>query len=324
MRSSPATSHPTSRPAAADAPRTSTDGAGPAGPFARFTGWTRPVLVANLVAQIGIVVTGGAVRLTGSGLGCSTWPQCEPGAFTPVLHDATSIHPFIEFGNRTLTGLLAVIAIAVALLVFTDHRRSTGFRVLGLTPVIGVFLQALLGGVTVLLALNPAVVGLHLLLSMALVAASTVLLYRYDESDAPARTLVVGSVVTVSRALAVVAAVVLAIGVVVTGSGPHGGDTEVAFRFAVDPVLIARLHAGAVWVFLALLIALIVLLVRGGAPARARRAAFVLLAVTLAQGLIGYVQYFTGLPEVLVGLHMLGAALLTTATTWTLLTLRRR
>ncbi|MBC7551838.1 MAG: COX15/CtaA family protein [Cellulomonas sp.] len=324
MRSSPASSHPTRRPAAADPPRTSTDGAGQAGPFERFNGWTRPVLVASLAAQIGIVVTDGAVRLTGSGLGCPTWPQCEPGASTPVLHDATSIHPFIEFGNRTLTGLLAVIAIAVALLVFTDHRRSTGFRVLGLTPVIGVFLQALLGGVTVLLALNPAVVGLHLLLSMALVAASTVLLYRYDESDARARTLVVGSVVTVSRALAVVAAVVLAIGVVVTGSGPHGGDTEVAFRFAVDPVLIARLHAGAVWVFLALLIALIVLLVRGGAPARARRAAVVLLAVTLAQGLIGYVQYFTGLPEVLVGLHMLGAALLTTATTWTLLTLRRR
>jgi len=280
--------------------------------------------VANLVAQIGIVVTGGAVRLTGSGLGCSTWPQCEPGAFTPVLHDATSIHPLIEFGNRTLTGVLVIIAIAVALLVFTDRRRSTGFRVLGLTPVIGVFLQALLGGVTVLLQLNPAVVGLHLLLSMALVAASTVLLYRYDETDAPAQALVSGRITAVSRALAVAAAAVLAIGVVVTGSGPHGGDTEVAFRFAVDPVMIARLHAGAVWVFVGLLTALIVLLVRSGAPDRARRAAVVLLVVALAQGLIGYVQYFTGLPEVLVGLHMLGAALLTTATTWTLLTQRRR
>lgn len=324
MSSSPTTSRPTGRTAAADAARTSPEIPGSAGPFARITRWTRGVLVANLVAQIGIIVTGGAVRLTGSGLGCSTWPQCEPGAFTPVLHDATSIHPFIEFGNRTLTGVLAVIAIAVALLVFTDRRRSTGFRVLGLTPLIGVFLQALLGGVTVLLQLNPAVVGLHLLLSMVLVAASTALLYRYDESDAPARTLVVGRTIVVSRALAVVAAVVLTIGVVVTGSGPHGGDTEVAFRFAVDPVLIARLHAAAVWVFVALLGTLIVLLVRGGAPARARRAALVLLAVTLAQGLGGYVQYFTGLPEVLVGFHMLGAALLTAATTWTLLSLRRR
>ena len=324
MSSSPATRHPANRPAADPVPNAPTGATASAGPFARLGRFTRPVLVANLVAQIGIVVTGGAVRLTGSGLGCSTWPQCEPGAFTPVLHDATSIHPLIEFGNRTLTGVLVVIAIAVALLVFTDRRRSTGFRVLGLTPVIGVFLQALLGGVTVLLQLNPAVVGLHLLLSMALVAASTVLLYRYDETDAPAQTLVSGRITAVSRALAVAAAAVLAIGVVVTGSGPHGGDTEVAFRLAVDPVMIARLHAAAVWIFVGLLTALIVLLVRSGAPDRARRAAVVLLVVALSQGLIGYVQYFTGLPEVLVGLHMLGAALLTTATTWTLLTLRRR
>ncbi|WP_407342506.1 COX15/CtaA family protein [Pengzhenrongella phosphoraccumulans] len=324
MSSSPATRNPANRPAADPVPNAATGATASAGPFARLGRFTRPVLVANLVAQIGIVVTGGAVRLTGSGLGCSTWPQCEPGAFTPVLHDATSIHPLIEFGNRTLTGVLVVIAIAVALLVFTDRRRSTGFRVLGLAPVIGVFLQALLGGVTVLLQLNPAVVGLHLLLSMALVAASTVLLYRYDETDAPAQALVSGRITAVSRALAVAAAAVLAIGVVVTGSGPHGGDTEVAFRFAVDPVMIARLHAAAVWIFVGLLTALIVLLVRSGAPDRARRAAVVLLVVALSQGLIGYVQYFTGLPEVLVGLHMLGAALLTTATTWTLLTLRRR
>lgn len=295
-----------------------------AGPFARFTRWTRPVLIANLVAQIGLVVTGGAVRLTGSGLGCSTWPQCEPGSFTPVLHGATSIHPFIEFGNRTLTGVLGGIAIAVALLVFTNRSRATGFRVLGLVPLIGVLLQALLGGVTVLLHLNPAVVGLHLLLSMALVAASTVLLYRYREGDGPAERVVPARVTSISRVLAVAVVVVLALGVVVTGAGPHGGDTQVAFRFDVDPVLIARLHAAAVWVFVGLLAALMVALVRGAAWVRARRAALVLLTITLAQGLIGYVQYFTGLPEMLVGVHMLGAALLAAATTWTLLTLRRR
>lgn len=286
--------------------------------------WTRPALVANLVAQVGLVVTGGAVRLTGSGLGCSTWPQCEPGAFTPVLHGATSIHPFIEFGNRTLTGVLGLIALSVAILVFTDRRRSTGFRVLGLTPLIGVLAQAVLGGVTVLLSLNPAVVGLHLLLSMVLVAVSTALVYRFDEGDTRPEPLVPPRTRAIAGVLALAAAVVLALGVVVTGAGPHGGDTEVAFRFAVDPVLVARLHAGAVWVFLAVLAALLVALVRGGAPARARRAAVVLLATTLAQGLIGYVQYFTGLPEVLVGMHMLGAALLTAATTWTWLTLRRR
>jgi len=282
------------------------------------------VLVANLVAQMGLVVTGGAVRLTGSGLGCSTWPQCEPGSFTPALHDATSIHPLIEFGNRSLTGVLTIIAVAVAVAVFTDRRRSRGFRTLGLVPILGVLAQALIGGVTVLLHLNPAVVGVHLLLSMTLVAASTVLLYRFDEPDGPVQRLVAPRAVVLSRALAVVAAVVLALGVVVTGSGPHGGDDTVAFRFAVDPVLIARLHAGAVWVFVALLVALLVVLVRGQAPPRARRAAYLLLGVTLGQGLIGYAQYFTGLPVVLVGLHMLGATLLTAATTWTLLTLRRR
>ena len=282
------------------------------------------MLIANLVAQMGLIVTGGAVRLTGSGLGCSTWPECEPGAFTPILHDATSIHPFIEFGNRTLTGVLAIIAIAVALLVVTDHRRSTGFRVLGLVPVVGVALQALIGGLSVLLDLHPGVVGAHLLISMALVAASAVLLYRRGEGDGPAVRLVPLRAVSISRALGVTAAVVLALGVVVTGAGPHGGDDDVAFRFAIDPVLVAKLHAGAVWIFLALLIALVVVLRRSGAPARARRAVFVLLVVTLAQGLTGYAQYLTGLPVVLVGLHMLGAALLTAATTWTLLTLRRR
>ena len=282
------------------------------------------MLIANLVAQMGLIVTGGAVRLTGSGLGCSTWPECEPGAFTPILRDATSIHPFIEFGNRTLTGVLAVIAIAVALLVVTDRRRSTGFRVLGLVPVVGVALQALIGGLSVLLDLHPGVVGVHLLISMALVAASAVLLYRHGEGDGPAVRLVPLRAVGISRALGVAAVIVLALGVVVTGAGPHGGDDDVAFRFAVDPVLVAKLHAGAVWIFLALLIALLVVLRRSDAPARARRAVLVLLAVTLAQGLIGYAQYLTGLPVVLVGLHMLGAALLAASTTWALLTLRRR
>ncbi|QTE31385.1 COX15/CtaA family protein [Pengzhenrongella sicca] len=271
-----------------------------------------------------LVVTGGAVRLTGSGLGCSTWPQCEPGSFTPALHEATSIHPFIEFGNRTLTGVLGIIVIAVALAVCTDRSRARGYRAFGVVPLVGVVLQAVVGGMSVLLDLNPAVVGVHLLISMSLVAASAVLLYRHGEGDGPVRWLVPAREVWLARALAGVAAVVLALGVVVTGSGPHGGDDEVAFRFAVDPVLVARAHSLAVWVFVALLVTLLVALVRGGAPLRARRAAYLLLAITLAQGAIGYAQYFTGLPEVLVGLHMLGAALLTASTAQTVMTLRRR
>ncbi len=286
--------------------------------------WTRPVLVANLVAQTGIIVTGGAVRLTGSGLGCSTWPQCEPGQFTPVLHEATTWHPLIEFGNRTLTGVVGVVALAVALLVVTDVRRSRSFRWLGALPLVGVAIQALIGGATVLLHLHPAVVGVHMLVSLALVAVSTLLLFRSGEGDGPPVRLVAPRVRATGQALAAVAVVLLVLGVVVTGSGPHGGDEDVAYRFAVDPVAVAKAHAAAVWAFVALVVVLLVGLARTGGPDRARRAAVVLLVVTLAQGLVGYVQYFTGLPELLVGVHMLGAALLTAAVTWSVLTLRER
>ncbi|WNB87451.1 COX15/CtaA family protein [Cellulomonas sp. ATA003] len=282
------------------------------------------MLIANLVAQMGIIVTGGAVRLTGSGLGCSTWPQCEPGSFTPVLHEATTWHPLIEFGNRTLTGVVGVIAIAVALLVVTDTRRSRGYRWLGVAPLVGVLVQAVIGGVTVLLHLHPAVVGVHMLVSLGLVAVSTLLLRRSGEGDG-ARVPVVGPRArAIGQALGAVAVVLLALGIVVTGAGPHGGDDDVAYRFAVDPVLVAKLHAAAVWVFVVLAVALAVALTRGDATRRARRAVTVLLAVTLAQGLVGYVQYFTGLPALLVGVHMLGAALLASSVTWTLLTLRER
>ncbi len=299
-------------------------GTTPPPPWPALRRWTRPVLVANLVAQMGIIVTGGAVRLTGSGLGCSTWPQCEPGQFTPVLHEATTWHPLIEFGNRTLTGVVGVVALAVALLVVTDTRRSAAFRRLGVLPLVGVVVQALIGGATVLLHLDPAVVGLHMLVSLALVAVSTLLLVRAGEGDGPPVRLVVPRVRAAGRALGVVAVVLLVLGVVVTGSGPHGGDEDVAYRFAVDPVAVAKAHAAAVWAFVALVVVVLLGLARTDGPASARRAALVLLGVTLAQGLVGYVQYFTGLPEILVGVHMLGAALLTAAVTWTVLALRDR
>ncbi|WP_448060374.1 COX15/CtaA family protein [Cellulomonas hominis] len=295
------------------------------------TRWTHVALVANLVGQIGIIVTGGAVRLTGSGLGCSTWPQCEPGEFTPQFHDATSIHPFIEFGNRTLSGVLVAIGLAVALLVWTDRGRPRSYRWLGLAPLGGVVVQAVVGGITVLLDLNPAVVASHLLISMALVAASTLLLHRSREGDGPGRSVIAPDrrrLASGLRAGLVVATVLaLVLGVVVTGSGPHSGDEEVGYRFALDPYVMARAHAGAVWLFLVVLVAQLWLLRRattaGSAPV-ARRSALVLLVVTLAQGAIGYVQLFTGLPAALVNLHMLGAALLTAAVTWHLLTLRVR
>lgn len=285
--------------------------------------WTKRVLWANLFGQIGIVVTGGAVRLTGSGLGCSTWPQCEPGHFTPELRAATSFHQQIEFGNRIVTVLLTAIVITVAVQVWRLSGRSRTLRLLGLVPLAGVLAQAVIGGVSVLAGLNPAIVGSHLLISMALVAVAVLLLVRYEEGDGQSAALVPTADRRLSWLAGAVAAVVLAVGVVVTGSGPHSGSTEAAARFDLDPARITPVHSGAVWCFVALVVLLAVRLRRRDVD-RARTAVTVLLAVTLAQGAIGYVQYFTGLPELLVGAHMLGAGLLTATMTWTILSLRVR
>ncbi|GEN79170.1 COX15/CtaA family protein [Actinotalea fermentans] len=296
----------TTTPAAPAAPPTEPAPAAPS--------WVRRLAWANLAAQIGIIVTGGAVRLTGSGLGCSTWPQCEPGQFTPVLHEETSSHTMIEFGNRTLTGVLGIIALALAVAVWRDTTRPLWFRRLALVPLGGVAAQAVIGGITVLADLHPAVVGLHMVVSLVLVAASAALLAL--DGEPLGRPLVARPTLLAARALLAVGGVLMVLGTVTTGAGPHGGDDEVAYRYAVDPVLAAKVHAAAVWAFVALVLVCLWLLRRASVPARTLRAWWVLLAATLAQGLVGYVQYFTGLPEVLVGVHLLGTGLLTSALTW--------
>ena len=310
------------RPSESDTARTSGMPATPRDPFARFRRWTGAVLVANLAAQIGIIVTGGAVRLTGSGLGCSTWPECEPGQFTAVFHPETTYHQFVEFGNRTLTGVLVVIALAVALLVCTDRSRNRAYRVLGLVPGLGVIAQAVIGGVIVLLHLHPGWVSLHFLVSAALVYVSLLLVHRAGEGDGPPVPVVDAATRTTAWALAAMTAVVVVLGVITTGAGPHSGDSEVGYRFTVDPALMSKLHAWAVWAFIAVL-AVYLWRVRR-APDTVRHAAWLLLAITLAQGAIGYVQYFNGLPALLVGLHMLGSALLVAGTTRVVLTTRTR
>lgn len=272
--------------------------------------WVWTAVVANLVGQIAIIGTGGAVRLTGSGLGCSTWPECEPGEFTPQFHEATSIHPFIEFGNRTVSGVLVLIAFVVALLVFTDRSRPTSYRWLGLAPLLGVLTQAVVGGITVLVDLHPAVVAGHMLISLALVAVSMWLVVRTREGDGPAVPLVDPTARLLVGVLSALAVVVVVLGVVVTGAGPHSGDEEVGYRFAVDPWLAAKVHAAAVWAFVGMLVAVLVRMLRAGVTGRPRTVGLVLLAVTFGQGLVGYVQLFTGLPIALVNLHVVGAALL--------------
>lgn len=295
-------------------------------PTSRWAAWrdrfTTPVLVANLVGQIGIVVTGGAVRLTGSGLGCSTWPQCEPGQFTPVLHEAATYHPFVEFGNRTLTGVLGVLALATLLVVVTDTRRSRAYRWLGAAPLVGVAAQALIGGVIVLLHLHPAWVSLHFLVSMLLVVASTLLVHRSQEGDGAPVPVVPPLARRLAPLLAVLMGVVLVLGTITTGAGPHSGDAEVGYRIAVDPYLMARVHAASVWVFVAVLVAVLWLNRRG--PGVLRRRGWVMVGLVALQGVIGYVQVATDLPILLVLLHMLGAALLAGGTTRYLLTFRTR
>lgn len=290
------------------------------------TPWMRRVLVANLAAQIAIVVTGGLVRLTGSGLGCPTWPECVPGSYRPVVEQPEGIHSGIEFGNRMLTGvvgLTALAALAVAVLLVRRGRRRS-LLPLGAAPLLGVVVQAVIGGVTVLTHLHPATVATHFLVSMVLVAVSTALLDRATRSDGPPRAVVPRGVLWLARALVPLAALVLVLGTVVTGSGPHSGDADTPARFGVDPALVSRVHADTVLVFVVGVVALLVAVRRLGAPAGARRRVAVLLGVTLAQGLVGYVQYLTGLPEPLVAAHMLGAALLVVALTRAVLDLQPR
>ena len=263
------------------------------------------VALANAVANGAIVVTGGAVRLTGSGLGCPTWPRCTDASFvaTPELAG----HGVIEFGNRLLTFVLTAIAIATVVAVFRSARRD--LRRLAALSLLGIPAQAVLGGVTVLTGLNPWTVAAHFLVSMALVAIATTLWLRSREAGV-GQPLLRRPFPMLISGIAVVTAAVLALGTVVTGSGPHSGDPE-AGRTGLDAELVSQLHADVVFLLIGLTVALLVALYATDSPGRVRRAARDLLIVQLAQGVIGYVQYFTDLPIALVLLHMLGAVLIT-------------
>ncbi|SDC69420.1 cytochrome c oxidase assembly protein subunit 15 [Geodermatophilus telluris] len=272
------------------------------------------VALVNLVANGAIVVTGGAVRLTGSGLGCPTWPRCTDASFvaTPELAG----HGVIEFGNRLLTFVLAAAAIALVVVVFRSARRD--LRRLAVLAFLGIPAQALLGGVTVLTGLNPWTVAAHFLLSSVLVALSTVLWLRSREPGV-GRPVVRRPLDLLVGGIAAVTAAVLVLGTVVTGSGPHSGDLDESGapsggRMGFDPETVSQLHADAVFLLVGLTVALLLALSATDAPGRVRRAARDLLVVLLLQGVVGFVQYVTHLPVVLVLLHMLGAVLVTAAT----------
>ncbi|WP_333811992.1 COX15/CtaA family protein [Timonella senegalensis] len=277
------------------------------------------IAIANVIAQIGIIVTGGLVRLTGSGLGCSTWPMCEPGQFTPVFHEEVTYHPFIEFGNRTLTGVLTVIAILLVLAVAFDRTRTPAMRRMAWLPLALVALQAVIGGITVLVDLHPAIVAGHMAISILLVAVSALIQYRLSPTP---RTSVATHPAWLGQATWILFSLLIPVsimGVIVTGSGPHSGDTEVGYRLEFDPMSISKIHALFVWFFVIMLIIVgvgMVLARRAGALiTRAQFNGFGwVLAVTLAQGAVGYYQTYNGLPIFVVLAHMLGAGLLTLVT----------
>ena len=285
----------------------------------RAATWIRPLAVASLVVNILIVLTGGVVRLTASGLGCPTWPRCTDESFVP--HGALGIHGAIEFGNRMVTFLVAAVAIATFVVAWRLGRPSV-VR-LALILGLGVPAQALIGGITVLTDLNPWVVAFHLLVSLAMIGVAVVLLRRLDEGDGPALLTVPAPTAWLVRLTFVAGWVVLYLGTVVTGSGPHAGDVD-APRNGLDPAMMSQLHTDVVFLLLGLTLGSLFALRAPGAPARAVRAAWVLLVAELAQGVIGFVQYFTDLPVVLVGLHLLGAALISAALTWLLVGVRDR
>lgn len=265
----------------------------------------RRVTLFALVALCVIVVTGAAVRLTGSGLGCPEWPNCDTGHLSP--HGTTGYHGAVEYVNRLFTGLVSVLVILAVLasLVRAPRRRDLTWLSVGL--VAGVLAQIVLGGLTVIYGLSPPWVMAHFLVSMLLVADAVVLHHRAGDPDGvPRQPLVAPEVRTMGRVLIAATALVLTTGTIVTGAGPHGGDEHVRrLDFFVPDV--ARIHGIAENLFLVAVLATLWLLHRTGAPAVVRRNGNVLLAVLVAQAAVGYVQYFSGVPAVLVAVHIVGA-----------------
>lgn len=269
---------------------------------ARATRVLSPASGFLLFAQAAIVVTGGAVRLTGSGLGCPTWPECTPGSYTPKPYQVEEqVKVWIEFGNRLLTFVLVLAAITVVLSVLAAGRKD--LRGLALGQILGIVGQGVLGGITVLTGLHPATVGAHFLLSIVLIAGAASLRAQRKspsvkiESDPLVKKIATAHIITTF--------IVLILGTIVTGSGPHAGDAT-APRYSFDLRTVAWLHADVVIALLGITFAFFVV---QGTSVDTKKRLKIFLAIALGQGLIGYVQWFTDLPEILVGFHLAGSTL---------------
>ena len=270
------------------------------------------LFTALLVLQAGLVVTGGAVRLTGSGLGCPTWPECTDGSIRPVITQAEDqLHAWIEFGNRLIAWLILILALAALVYIVKKLKNRNDFkrlRLLAILQILGFLGQVVLGGITVLTKLNPISVSAHFVLTLPLIAGALAL--RHRVLDRPVLELQPMTRI-VTKVVTALSFIVLLLGVVVTGTGPHAGDVD-AKRYPFDFQAVSILHADSVIALICLAIALY-LVVKVSESAEVKklfcRMILIFLAICLAQGAIGYLQYITGLPELLVGAHLLGATL---------------
>ncbi|GAB2738667.1 COX15/CtaA family protein [Streptomyces bullii] len=292
---------------------------------ARWTPTPRTVqraALCALVMSVVIVVTGGAVRLTGSGLGCPTWPKCTDDSLTATSE--MGVHGAIEFGNRMLTYVLCA-AVGWAIIAARSekpYRRS--LTRLGWAQFWIVMSNAVLGGIVVLVGLNPYTVAAHFVATSALIAVAAVMWQRTREGDAEPRPLVGQAVRQLVWFLVAAAVLLILVGTVVTGAGPHAGDSSEVERMPVDWETVAKLHAVLAWIVVTLTFALWFVLKAVDAPKGPLSRTRELFLILLAQGVLGYVQYFTDLPEVLVGLHMFGSAVMWIWVLRVVLSLRER
>jgi cytochrome c oxidase assembly protein subunit 15 len=288
----------------------------------------RAIAVAVILTQGGISVTGAIVRVTASGLGCPTWPQCFPGSFTPVPHaEVPGIHQAVEFGNRLITFLVVLTAAAAVLAVTRARRRREVLVYAWLMPASTVA-QAVIGGITVLTGLLWWTVAIHLLVSMAMVWLSVLLFVKIGEPDGGTPVRAVPKALrqlTILGALAL--STTLVTGTLVTGAGPHAGDKSIEQpvpRLMVEITTLVHLHSSLLVAYLSLLVALGFALLAVRAPRAVLIRLWVLVAIVVAQGTVGAVQFLTGVPAALVAVHVAGAAACTAATAALWASMRQR
>jgi cytochrome c oxidase assembly protein subunit 15 len=270
------------------------------------------IFTALLTFQAGLVVTGGAVRLTGSGLGCPTWPECTGGSIKPVVHQAQGqLHAWIEFGNRLIAWLILILALAALIYIVRNLKERSDYkrlRLLAILQIAGFLGQVVLGGITVLTKLNPITVSAHFVLTIPLIAGALALRHRI--LDKPMVS-VLPTTALLAKIVIALTFIVLLLGTVVTGTGPHAGDIN-AKRYNFDPRMVSWIHADTVILLIGITVALF-FVVRVSETTLVKkelgRLVAIFLIVSLSQGAIGYIQYFTGLPELIVGAHLLGATL---------------